>query len=702
MARARARGRGWLLAAGLAAGGARAGPASADEPAAASGATDVTVRGASASSASGFVSKGDEADSTREVTDVASLLDPLPGVHVRRLGADDTFSTLSIRGSTSSEVAVLLAGVPLTGAADPSLDLASLPMWPGARVKVFRSFTPASVGSGSLGGTLMVEPPRPTDAEGSLVWLGVGSWGEERLRIADVRAVDDGRGRVVTALSASRATDDFTYYDPTHATDPDPYATRENAGYAAIHGFAALALPLDLGGGEPGTVTMTTLLSSRLQHLPGSLEAPSLFAELRTNRELLSFDVAKPVSETGVLHLVGWTRRDEIANHDQHGPLNSGGYGDLLVSTDDVIVGAGGAASLRQLLGKRASVEGRVDGSFERFAPGEDVSPFGLEPSATRGSVGGGADVDFRPVPRWDLGATGRLDANVDAADALPPGPTTVAPTQGTDLRPTGHVGTEVAVGPVTFAAHGGALSRPPSFVERYGGGAFLANPALVSESAVTADVGGRYVKKRGAIRAQIEVDGFATRADDLITLVSVGALNRLKAENISSARIYGVEASADVRGYGFDVRAAYTGLLTYDDDPNACVPCATAPPLPGRPGADFVGDVAYAIGPLRLRYGIDYVGSVYTAENGSIRAPDRLLQSAGLRVTLPWVKTLRFALDVNNLLDVRTGIAASSGPTLPGLSPQVVPIGDQFDYPLPGRSFLFTARWSPGRAEAP
>ena len=65
----------------------------------------------------------------------------------RRLGADDTFSTLSIRGSTSSEVAVLFAGVPLTGAADPSLDLASLPLWPGARVKVYRSFTPASIAS---------------------------------------------------------------------------------------------------------------------------------------------------------------------------------------------------------------------------------------------------------------------------------------------------------------------------------------------------------------------------------------------------------------------------------------------------------------------------------------------------------------------------------------------------------------------------
>ncbi len=669
--------------------------AHADEPSAGATGSDVVVRGTSASSASGFVSKASEADSTREVTDVAGLLEPLPGLHVRRLGADDTFSTLSIRGSTSSEVAVVFAGVPLTGAADPSLDLSSLPLWPGARVKVYRTFAPAIVGSGSLGGTLTLEPPRPSDPEGSDVWAGVGSFGEERIRIADIRAVDDGRGRIVTALSASRATDDFTYFDPTTGA----FETRQNAGYAALNGLASVALPLDLGGGEPGTVTMTMLLQDRLQHLAGAIEMPTLFAELRTNRELLSLDVGKPVGQAAVLHLVGWTRRDEIETTDHR--LLSGGS-DENVSTDDAIVGAGGAASIRQALGRLASVEARVDGSFERFVPGADVSTFGVEPSATRGSIGGGVDADWRPVRRLDVAASGRLDANVDGADASSASPSAESPSTGTELRPTGHVGAELAAGPLTFAAHAGAVSRPPSFIERFGGGAFLANPALGSESALTADVGARYERTRGRLRAHLELDGFATHADNLITLVPFGALDRLKAENIASARVYGVEASADVRGYGFDVRAAYTGLLTFDDDPNACPACATPPPLPGRPGNDVVADAAYALGPVRVRYGVDFVGSMNVAESGSLQAPDRLLQSVGVRVAVPWIEGLRLACDVSNLFDVRTGLETTSGANLQGLSSGSarVPIGDEFDYPLPGRTFLVTARWSPGIRE--
>src|ERR1700759_2096787 len=73
---------------------------------------EVTVRG----SASGdFTSRASEHDAPRELTPVGSLPEPLPGVHVRRFGGDDSFATLSIRGSTSDEVAVVLAGVPLTG-----------------------------------------------------------------------------------------------------------------------------------------------------------------------------------------------------------------------------------------------------------------------------------------------------------------------------------------------------------------------------------------------------------------------------------------------------------------------------------------------------------------------------------------------------------------------------------------------------------
>src|SRR5260221_14143505 len=51
--------------------------------------------------ASGFSSVARERDASREVTDAASLIEPVPGVHVRRFGADDGLPTLSVRRTSS-------------------------------------------------------------------------------------------------------------------------------------------------------------------------------------------------------------------------------------------------------------------------------------------------------------------------------------------------------------------------------------------------------------------------------------------------------------------------------------------------------------------------------------------------------------------------------------------------------------------------
>jgi hypothetical protein len=94
------------------------------------------------------------------------------------------------------------------------------------------------------------------------------------------------------------------------------------------------------------------------------------------------------------------------------------------------------------------------------------------------------------------------------------------------------------------------------------------------------------------------------------------------------------------------------------------------------------------------VRYGLDVVAHLFTDEGGATAVPDRILQSTGVRVAVPWVRTLRLAFDVSNLFDVRSGLT----PGFDGLTTRV-PVGDQFDYPLPGRTLLFTARWSPGAA---
>jgi len=645
---------------------ATASDARADEPP--GGPAEVTVRG---DAAGGFTSRASERDAPRELTDAASLVEPLPGVHVRRFGADDSFATLSVRGSSSTEVAVVLAGVPLTGGADPSLDLATLPLWPGAVARVHRSFAPASLGPGSLGGTLVLEAPKATAPPATEVWAAAGSFGEARLRAGTVRDVGGG-ARVSAAVSASRADGRFDYLDPiASGGGRDVYVTRENAGHAALSGLVSWALPVSWTAASAGVLTVTTLAQGRHQQLPGTALGPTPYASLDSDRQLASAELTGPLGGGG-WSARAWGRREGLHLHDVAGSAALGP-----TRADQSIVATGGAVGV-QARPSRATIDARIDASGERFEPGV-VEGGPLPPGATRGSAGVGVDAGWRPLERLALGATGRVDGWTDAGARSP----------STDVRPTGHVGGEIDLGPVALAAHGGATARPASFVELYGDrGAFIGDPTLRPESAWTLDAGARASGHMGPARVAAEIVGFATWANDLITFLPQGAYGRAKATNIGLARIAGLELDLRAALGPAEARAAYTGLATENDA--ACEaatgPCAR-PPLPGRPANDLVADAIVHAGPASVRAGVDAVSGIRPDVAGSILVPARVLVSAGARVDV--AAGVRLALDVRNLLDVRTGTYDGA------LGPVKEPIGDNFEYPLPGRSFLVSARFS-------
>lgn len=630
---------------------------------------EVTVRGGETGN---FSSRSDEHTSAREVTDAASLVEPLPGVHLRRYGGDDSFATLSVRGSSSTEVAIVFAGVPLSGGADPSLDLSSLPLWPGASATVHRTFTPAALGPGSLGGTLVLDPPRTSAPPRTESWAAVGSFGQARLRVADVREV--GEGRLVTALSASRADDGFSYLDPL-ASSPgrDVYTTRQNAGHAAVDGLVAWALPVRWSSDSRGALTVTTLAQSRRQQLPGTVLGPTPFAALDSDRELAAAELTGAAGP-GAWIARGWGRREGLRLTDAEGSA-------ALDPTraDQTIAATGGALGWRGRPVPDLILEARADGSGERFEPGatQGAPP---APGAMRGALGGGVDATWQVHDRLRLGASGRLDgwSNVSADAATAPGA----------FMPTGHLGVEIPLDLVTLTAHGGATARPPSFVELYGDrGAFLGDPTLLPESAWTVDAGARTVQHGRTLRLALEVDGFATWATDLITFVPTGAYGRAKATNIGQAQLAGIEADARAGAGPIELRLAYTGLLTENN--SACEPIVGPcqhPALPGRPVHDLFADLLGRAGPVTLRAGLDAVAGMVADVAGSIGVPPRVLVSAGAHVDV--TPELRLGLDVRNLLDVRTGTYAGA------LGPIHEPIGDYYEYPLPGRSVLATARF--------
>jgi vitamin B12 transporter len=651
---------------------------------------DVLVRG-QASEASGFVSRARIEDSPREVTDAASLVEPLPGVHVRRLGADDSFATLSIRGSSSTQVAVYLAGVPLSGGADPTLDLATLPLWPGARAVVHRTFAPAALGRGSLGGTLVIDPPSPRSPVRTDVWTAAGSFGSMRLRVGDVRGDPDGV-RIATGLSASRSDDDFTFLDKnrTLAGGEDVFTTRQNAGHASVAGLASVGIPVRVGStADGGHLTITSLAQARRQELPGSSSYPSGYLRLDSSRLLSALELTLPVGAhpaSGAFVVRGWGRRDNLAIRDT--PISSlrVAPGSPL-STDDAILAAGGSAGWRGRPTETTNIELRVDGSAERFAPGSWVGRGAVAPaSARRTNAGVAFDANTRLAGALMIAGSARADSWFDTSEDGP---------SSSEVRPTGNVGVELPLGPVVAASHAGFVARPASFVERFGNrGGFIGEkpggPRLKPESAFTVDAGGRITRRVGPVSLHVEASAFATWAEDLITFIQQGFYRRLVSTNIGRARLLGIEAAVQASAFAFDARVSQTALATSNLTRCESGPGCERPPLQGRPAQDFVADLSWTRGPLRLRYGVDFVSGIQVNEEGGATIPARILHGAGLHLAIPRVPGLSMALDVRNLFDLR--VAEYQGV---GGGTVRAPIGDLFDYPLPGRRVLVSLRWT-------
>jgi hypothetical protein len=488
--------------------------------------------------------------------------------------------------------------------------------------------------------------------------------------MGDVSGDPDGV-RVATGFSASRSDDDFTYLDPdaTAAAGSDVFKARQNAGHAAVAGLASVGVPVRAGS-EAGALTVTALAQARRQRLPGAVDHPTPYQRLDSSRLLSAVELTLPMG-SGVVGVRGWGRREDLSVRDDPdfaratlGPSQTG----------DAIIAAGGSAGWRARPTEETTIEVRVDGSAERFAPGSWIGAV-APPGARRTSAGLGLDAKTRAAAAT-LAASARADGWVDASDDGQSGAT---------ARPTGNLGVEVPLGPlpVIAASHAGFVARPPSFVELYGNrGAFVGDTGLKSESAFTVDAGARTTERLGPVRLHVDVAGFATWASDLITYVYVGAEGKARATNIGEARIAGIEAEMRATAWGFEARASHTALATTNES------AFGHPPLPGRPAQDFVGDLSFTRGPVRVRYGVDVVSGIFADLSGSIQVPARVIHGAGATVAIPFAPGLSMTLDVRNLFDLRAAEYAGV------LGPVRAPIGDVYDYPLPGRRVLVSARF--------
>jgi vitamin B12 transporter len=642
----------------------------ADEPAP----IDVTVRG---STTSAFVSRVSVDDRTRENIDAASILAELPSVHVRRLGADGAQAALSIRGSASSQVGVLLNGIPLTSGADPTFDIGSLPLWPGATFRVYRGFAPASLGTtGYLGGIVAIDPPTSLTGARTDAQLLAGSFGTLKVRVGDTR--NQGPVKLGIGLFGSRTNGDFDYTVTNPRTQELVSRTRTNSGAASAGAIARVAFERPWG-----TLGGTFFSDVRHVGLPGSATFPTAFSSLDTRRIVGGIDSTVRLRGQLSIRAQIWGRHENSRFADPFGEIDPTRTSNL---AEQSILAIGSSLAFRGVRIGPVAISFLADGRTERLLPGDGTTVLGgVEASRIAGGIGLEIDARFRSAFRMSVSA--RLDGRHDTisgviASKLP------EDQDPTDFVPSGHVGASYRIAEaMTISSHLGFLRRFPSFAELYGDrGSLVGDPRLRIERAFSADLGAQGDVRVGRVALAYEVVAFVADHRDLITFLPLGR-GTFRASNIGMALLAGAESSASLVAKNLQTTLSYTVLYTENRSND---PLAYGQSLPGRPLHDFSYDASYRIGPLRVRYGVDAVAGTTVDTAGTIVVPPRLFHGAGLSLDVPRMSGLTMAFEVQNLFDVR--VMRVPSPLTNSL--MALPVSDFLGFPLPGRSFWLSLRF--------
>ena len=540
-------------------------------------------------------SRVDARELTRPGATAAEVLSHVPGVQVSESGASTDLATASVRGATSAQTPVYLAGIRLNDDVTGSADLSLIPLWMLGRAEVYRGNAPADADRQGIGGAVFFEPRQPLRNR-VLAGVEIGDF-HERAAWLGAEQVAKGDGALF-AFRASSAHNDYPYLDDsgTSRTDDDERRKRPNADYSQRDGWAIARVAL----GRPGA-SLTTVINAftREQGVTGLAAVPALSARAETSRVLAGLLARVPCGREAGCELL-LTSQAVSAHSRLNDPRSELGIPAGRADSQGTRFAQGARVWLRGqrvrgLFGANVEAERLAQGSGYAFASDDALSALRHTTSARIG-------LSASPTEHTELSALGVVTCDL-----------TRGPQQSrgcADLAPEGRVGARYQWGAFEVRSNIGRYARVPTLGELYGVSALVrGSSALVPEQGLAWDGGGRWEAPLGPVWTYLDVFGFARRVSDLIAYRR-SSLGAVQPYNVGSARILGAELEAGAQ-WGEHARAALA--LTVLD------------PRDTTPGRNLSNDLV----PYQSRF----FGSLFVA--GFVDAGLRPLHRAGLDARL-------------------------------------------------------------------
>ncbi len=186
----------------------------------------------------------------------ADALATVPGVQTTRSGGAADLATASVRGASSAQTPIYLAGLRLNDDLTGTADVSAIPLWMLHRIEIYRGNAPSHADRLGVGGAIFFEPRLPSGRRAGAA-LGMGSFGEQEGRAALM--LGGPQAGALVALRHHAGAGDYAFVDDggTRFDDSDDVLRRRvNADYSELDAW---------------TVGRMTLGASRLVMVAGAL-----------------------------------------------------------------------------------------------------------------------------------------------------------------------------------------------------------------------------------------------------------------------------------------------------------------------------------------------------------------------------------------------------------------------------------------------
>ena len=480
----------------------------------------------------------------RGVSELGEALEGVAGTFLRDYGGDNSLQTVSIRGSTTEQVLILLNGRRLTSPQNNLVNLSQIPLEAVERVEVLRGGASAMYGADALGGVVNIITRNLARGTGTDLEcaFGAGSWGKRRMNAAVVLRREPGFLRFSGALGGSEG--DFDYRD-----GDGEARKRENNAYSEQDYYLGGGLGFP-GGGE---ITLSCMYHDSDTGFPGMANQPSPSAHQWDRNLHADCSLAYPLHPGGasLAKLFASLRDQRYLDPDGFPPADS--------RHDDLLAGFHGEYTLVPT--GNVSLTGGLGAEWDRL---KSYNYDGAGDLLVESSIGRvrrlSANLSLRGEysralsDRYGVNivGTGRYDEFSDFGSVLTP-------------QFGFNVSRETGAATVSVNGNVSRSFRAPTFNELFWPEDSFArgNPDLIPERGVTVD-GSLKASVFDPIPLEGECSLFRNEITDLIQWKPGGSDGKWAPYNVARVRITGIETSVclGLPALGIDFEPAYSYLI--------------------------------------------------------------------------------------------------------------------------------------------